>query len=422
MKPKEIQKAKGESLIRGLLELGYGKEDLINREQLEPFLDMRAREGEFDPALKKKLYNLLSIEDPSQSILVSDFIISYLQFDEALKRNAEAFEKKSLEQANVWLAKEDEINKYRAEINRNNGIAEDAIIRFKINDVKIDEKLAGIDSLNIYVIFNDVKKSLYFKMGSQNNHKSAKMEFKPKSKLDNFEIILEVVNEKGKAQIIGRKNFPLDKVENDEEYTLDIKVPEIDDENQTVAFVYSIILIHWSDLAKLLKERNVEKKKAEKLHACYDKAKEYSDKAFEIYGDLRKKKPDLVVDFNNEVLVDKEGDLFEVNLNNEKENPPEDFDVVFNNQIKKENNDYEINFENEMKRTTKGEESFDINFQNEVQREYGEDGYSIVYQNEPNRETKDERSYEIDYQNYAQRDYGDNGYELNYDNDKEIPY
>lgn len=49
-----------------------------------------------------------------------------------------------------------------------------------------------------------------------------------------------------------------------------------------------------------------------------NKAADYLRKIREIYGDLTKKKPDLIVDFNNEKLMQRKGTRLNVNFNNEK--------------------------------------------------------------------------------------------------------
>ena len=55
------------------------------------------------------------------------------------------------------------------------------------------------------------------------------------------------VNEKNVELDIGGKIFPLDEIASQEEYFVQIIVPEIDNPNQAAAFIDATILLYMSD-------------------------------------------------------------------------------------------------------------------------------------------------------------------------------
>ena len=77
-----------------------------------------------------------------------------------------------------------------------------------------------------------------------------------------------------------------------------------------------------------------QEKRMKKYKTAMNKAAEYLRYVREIYGDLTQVKPDLIVDFNNEKLMQRKGAKLNVNFNNvlEAEVPGGNFYVEFNNQ------------------------------------------------------------------------------------------
>ena len=93
-------------------------------------------------------------------------------------------------------------------------------------------------------------------------------QFKPKSRKDHFEFIMKVINSKGKEFDIGSKVFPLSEINSQEEYFVQIIVPEIDRPKQIAAFINANIVLYMSDFKYYENLKN----KQEKILMQYKRA------------------------------------------------------------------------------------------------------------------------------------------------------
>ena len=198
----------------------------------------------------------------------------------------------------------------------------------EITEIDIKRKLEGIKEIIIKIVFNEKSEEFHFKIGDLNSASemaNKTFEFKPTSRKDHFEFIMKGINERNQIFDIGSKVFPLTEVNSQEEYLVQIVVPEIENEEQIAAYIKAKILLYWSDYSE---------SKLKKLTIAKNKAEEYLRKIREIYGDLTRKKPDLIVDFNNEKLMQRKGAKLNVDFNNTKEaeGPGGNYVVEFNNQ------------------------------------------------------------------------------------------
>ena len=142
------------------------------------------------------------------------------------------------------------------------------------------------------------------------------------------------VNEKDQIFDIGSKVFPLDDIISQEEYLVQIVIPEIDNPNQIAAYINATIVLYMSDFKYYESLRRKQEKRLKKYMAAAKKASEYLQYVREIYGDLTQMKPELIVDFNNEKLMQRKGAKLNVNFNNtmEAEEPGSNYLVEFNNE------------------------------------------------------------------------------------------
>ena len=158
------------------------------------------------------------------------------------------------------------------------------------------------------------------------------------------------VNEKNVEFDIGSKIFPLDEIASQEEYFVQIVVPEIDNPNQAAAFIDATILLYMSDYKYYEAMLRKQEKRMKKYKNAANKAAEYLKYVREIYGDLSLIKPDIVVDFNNEKLMQRKGAKLNVNFNNEIEAQVKggNYYVQFNNEreIQKRGRPLRVEFNN----------------------------------------------------------------------------
>jgi len=347
----EIKKAKIDSLVTGFTNDGYKPTNRIGQGELLQFLNKRTSTGLFDQFLSEKLFQVLSLDHMS-TLSVEEFINGYLQFEEDIKRNAELFNMKLSQEQEIYENLEEQCRRYKSEKLNSEGLCENAKVYGEITDIDIKKKLEGIKEIIIKLIYNEKSEELHFKMGDINSNEmlNKSFEFKPTSRKDHFEFIMKGINDRNQIFDIGSKVFPLTDVNSHEEYLVQIVVPELDNEEEIAAYIHAKIVLYWSDYKYYEKQRKKAESRIKKLTNAMNKAAEYLRKIREIYGDLTKKKPDLIVDFNNEKLMQRKGTRLNVNFNNEKEAmaPGGKYMVEFNNQreIKRSSAPIRVEFNN----------------------------------------------------------------------------
>ena len=347
----EIKKAKIDSLVTGFTNDGYKSTNRIGQRELLEFLNKRTSTGLFDQILSEKLFQVLNLDHMS-TLSVEEFINGFLQFEEDIKRNTELFNMKLNQEQEIYANLEEQCRRYKSEKLNSEGLCENAKVYGEITDIDIKKKLEGIKEIIIKLIYNEKSEELHFKIGDINSNEmlNKSFEFKPTSRKDHFEFIMKGINDRNQIFDIGSKVFPLTDVNSHEEYLVQIVVPELDNEEEVAAYIHAKIVLYWSDYKFYEKQRKKAESKLKKLTSAMNKAADYLRKIREIYGDLTKKKPDLIVDFNNEKLMQRKGTRLNVNFNNEKEAmaPGGKYMVEFNNQreIKRSSAPIRVEFNN----------------------------------------------------------------------------
>ena len=417
----EIKKAKIDSLVAGFFKTGYKSTSNINQSELIQFLNRRSSSGKFDPIISGKLFEVLSL-DAMSTITVEEFINGFLQFEEEIQKNAEDFSIKLSKEEEIFSQIENDFKKYKESLTAD-GLCENAKVSGEITEIDIQKKLEGIKEIIIKIIYNEKNEELHFKMGdiSSNELEHKTFEFKPTSRKDHFEFIMKGINDRNQEFDIGKKIFDLSDINSHEEYLVQIVVPEIDNEEIIAAFIKAKIVVFWSDYKKYEKQMKKAENKLKKLTIAKNKAEEYLKKIREIYGDLVKKQPDLIVDFNNEKLMQRKGAKLNVNFNNTKEveAPGSNYVVEFNNQK-------EVLIKQEVKTETKIVESNEKKIEPPVQENV--ENVENVEQNNVqenaeiiNTEGEDQNNnYENNYENIENYKY-EQGVETNYENYENIP-
>ena len=350
----ENKKEKIECLI-----MGFPKSSLktkITKVDLIKYLNEYSTSGKFDEALSEKLFQFLNIDD-SSSFLIEHFIGGFMQFEEDISSNLAQLQQKLEE-------KKEEYENLISTIKTNEESCANSKVYGEITDIDLKRKLKGINEIILKVVFNDKNEEFHFKLGEEENIESnepKKFEFKPSSRNDHFEFIMQGLNNKNTIFDIGSKVFSLAEVKNPEEYLVQIIIPEIDDEKKVAAYINAKIVLTWND-------KNYEKKKVkleskiEKVKIAIYKATDYLRKLREIYEKLKikkntkkKKKQDLEVYFNYQKTETRKY-KYTVEFNNEKE-------IVQVQEIQKQEKE-EINKEPKDEEIEKEEES-----DNEIEKE-----------------------------------------------------
>ena len=345
----QIQKIKFSSLIRAFEDFGYKPQTRVGQSEFRLFLNKKSSSRNFDSQLGNKLFEILNIDNRSV-IPIQEFVEGFLLFEEEVARNAESFRIKFLKEQEIYNKILKQCELYKAQNLNAEGFCKNAKISGEITDINIKKKLDGLKEIIIVVIFNNKKEELHFKIGGDSTNLKKKFEFNPSSRKDHFEFVMKGVNEKNAEFDIGSKIFPLTDITSQEEYFVQIVVPEIDNAEQIAAYINASIILYMSDYKYYEAMLRKQEKRMNKYKNAANKAAEYLRYVREIYGDLTQIKPDLIVDFNNEKLMQRRGAKLNVNFNNEIEAqvPGGNYYVEFNNEreIKKKSAPLRVEFNN----------------------------------------------------------------------------
>ena len=334
--PIEIDKVKLNALTNYFTDLGYKVSTKVGQNEFLIFLNKKSKSGRFDPILAGKLFEVLNLDEMS-TLSIEEFITGFIQFDEEIKKNAELFKIKLAQEQEIYDKILKQCRLYQSEKLNAEGFCENAKIYGEITDIDIKQKLEGIKEIIIIVIYNEKREELHFKIGDKDNNelqKKKSFNFKPTSRKDHFEFIMKGVNEKDQIFDIGSKIFPLNDIGSQEEYLVQIVFPEMDNPNKIVAYINTKIVLYMSDYKYYEALRRKQEKRLKKYMAASSKATEYLKYVRDIYGDLSEIKPELIVDFNNEKLMQRKGAKLNVNFNNmmEAEETGGNYFVEFNNE------------------------------------------------------------------------------------------
>ena len=332
--PYELKKVKIDSLVLGFSNTGFKSNNRIGQDELLQFLNKRSASGHFNNKLVEKLFEVVDL-DSTSTIFFEDFINRFLQFEEDIRRNIEILSIKVSQEQERYNQLVEELKRYKSEQLNSEGLCENSKVFGQITDIDIKRKLEGTKEIIIKVIYNEKSEELHFKIGDINSNDmlNKSFAFKPTSRKDHFELIMKGVNDRNQVFDIGSKVFPLTEINSYEEYAVEIVVPEIENEEEIAAFIHAKIILYWSDYKYYERLIRKAESKLKKLISALNQAKEYLKYVREIYGDLTKKKTELIVDFNNQKIMERKGGKINVNFNNEKEAkvPGGNYVVEFNN-------------------------------------------------------------------------------------------
>ena len=340
--PIKIREEKIKALSLGFKKLGYISQKSLGKKEYSLFLNKRSKSGQFNETLLAKLFHFLSL-DKKSSISIEDFILGFLQFEEDLKKNAELFKIKFAQEQEVYSNILKQYRAYQSEKLNSEGFCENSKIYGEITDINIKKKLEGIKEIIIIILYNDNKEEMHFMMGDLNSNEkllNKKFEFKPTSRKDHFEFIMKGVNNRDQIFDIGSRVFPLDNVDSQEEYLVQIIIPEVDNPDQIAAYIHTKIILYWSDFKHYENLRKKQEKRLKKYSAAANQAVEYLKMIKEIYGSLSRFEPDLIIDINNEKLIRRKSPEINVNFHNTMivkgmgKELDDNYFVAFNNQRK----------------------------------------------------------------------------------------
>ena len=242
-----LTQQKADILLKKFENSGMGLEYELSQEEILSFLNQNSKSG-FDQNFSEKLFQVLGLEE-SKKITVEEFISYYIQFEEDLLENGNELKKKILTEKNNLNLNQEEMFKYKDEKLNSEGFCENAKLSVEITDIEIKKNLTDVNQIYLYLIYNNQKIEFNFDYSPNIITFNDKIfEFKSVSKKDHFELILKYTkNNISEAFELSTKVFPLEEIPTQDEYGVQITLPEEENQDQVVAFINSKITLHWSD-------------------------------------------------------------------------------------------------------------------------------------------------------------------------------
>ena len=282
----ELYQEKIVSLTNSFSELGWNSQKEIRKDEIIYFLNKRSKDGQFDINLGNKLFQLIEIEEDSK-ITVEDFIRGYINLEKELNNNISELKKQIIDEKNLYNSFQEECYKYKKEKLNSEGFSENAKLSMEISNIEIKKNLRNIKEMILSIIYNSQKEELKFDYSKNIIYFNKKIyEFNSTSKNDHFELILQGIKNNDDNEIIeiGKKLFPLEEITSQEEYSVQITIPEKGNLDNEVAFINSKITLHWSNYLFFQEKKENCESKLRKLTEALLKINQYLSKINEVYG------------------------------------------------------------------------------------------------------------------------------------------
>ena len=290
----EQMKSKVEILTKAFNEMDKDLNSELTQREILDFLNARTRNGrEFNQNLAHKLIEKLDL-DNNGTVSVEEFIKNYVYFESDLK-NAQLNLQQKLNQETKTLESNKELcRQYRQEQLNSEGFCENAKITVTVEEVNMQTQFDDIKSIGITILYNDIVKQTNFIAGDTNMRVNEQYVFKPKTRKDRFEFILKGKDQNDREIDIGSKVLNLEGTESQDEYKIEILIPDINDNDKIVANISTFISFYWSDFDHYSKQVKQTEKKMDKLQKALNQTSNYLQTLDEVFGSI----PPTTNDFN----------------------------------------------------------------------------------------------------------------------------
>ena len=284
----ELKQQKTSKLTKVISSIGWNLQKEIGEKEILLFLNKNLKDGQFDNTFTSKLFQFIGI-DENKIITVEEFINLYVQFEEQLNQSVIELKKKITDEKNLYNSYQEQCFKYKDEKLNSEGFSEKAKLSMEITDIEIKKKLRNVNEIILSLIYNNQQEELKFDYSNDIIQFDKEIfEFNSTSKKDNFELILQGIEnneniENNQIIIIGKKDFPLEEIISQDEYIVQITIPEFKKKDQIAALINSKITLHWSDYQFFDEKKKNSENKLRKLNESTSKLNLYLSKTQSIY-------------------------------------------------------------------------------------------------------------------------------------------
>lgn len=291
----EMQLQNYEKILNALKKEGKDIGDLVTKDEISFFLDKNTRNGNFNPALKDKIFKALFTDEITE-IPVSDFVNNFSALASELRKALIQYEKKNKENNEI-------IENYKSEINnyKNEKIIDDIseYATFRITFMNVEFKSCNENDNKQY----NLGIGFYSKDEEQMNFNSTSFfsinssvinedfDFQPNSKENYLIVQLYEFNDiqDNNPQELGQIQLNLNTIDNQNEFDIDLLIPDINNPGENTLIVKAKAYFIWNYTkyyTDLLKDREEMKTK---IDGILNKTKNFYESLYnlEFFADLK---------------------------------------------------------------------------------------------------------------------------------------
>ena len=207
-----------------LSELGYDRDNRINKTDLLLFLNNKSSEGKLNSSFTERLLQTINLSKTS-TISIEKLFNQISDFDESLKiSNGDLSNQNSKGKEKLKFLSQ----RYQHKKLTENSF-ENARLSGEIIDIDLKKKIEGIKEIIIKIKNGDQEKDVIQKIGKKEKEKGENkcFEFQTLNKDANLEFILQAKNGSGNIINIGNRVYFLEGITSMKKYFVRIEIPEI---------------------------------------------------------------------------------------------------------------------------------------------------------------------------------------------------
>lgn len=282
----ESMKMHFDVMLNAFSNAGKNVDSVVTKAEIVDLLDSRTKNKRFDRTLINKLFTVIADDNRNDTCLVSVFIKNYIYLEEEMKQNMQKYEQ--------LLAKEKVKNEeyadkkdvaLRNEVINEEGLSEKSTITIMFIEVIPYKRDNSSYEYEAYVV-----QSKYLDQVQYTNefglYEVSKLQQEFTFKLQTLRSEIEFVlfgkrhhnndNDDDNEYVpLGNVKFPLEGLEKEENYSVNIKIPELHNEHNTILDINATLTCYWSDVFNYTEEKKNSDEKLVKIKEKLNKTKFY---------------------------------------------------------------------------------------------------------------------------------------------------
>lgn len=268
----EYNSGKIESLLKGLNNINLGDKKQLTLADIQEFLNQYNSNFKTDNSLYEKLISVLEIQN---SISLEDFLNGFIQFESELKNNNSELNNRLLIEQNNLNNLIEQCNKYKNEELNSEGFCKNSKLTIEIDNIELNQELQ-LQNIIIEIQYNDEAANKTINLTEDYNTIDKTVEFKPNKRSDNVIFTVKGVNpEDNELFVIGSRELPLTELTTQDEYNVQIDIPDNEDQETVALVITAKILLYWSDYQYFTSQKDDTETKIKKIESLILEGNKY---------------------------------------------------------------------------------------------------------------------------------------------------